>query len=245
MPFAEGVCEVGFDFIDHNVAIVTSNGGQKSIPLYPRSVASFYDEFLACLVALGIDVQINPMPQELPNPISCAADTTHASYDPDPVNRWWRIATASATVMWWHRSHFTGKASPVHFFWGAFDLTATRHNGEPNSVPPHSGYIYRVAENEKNWAGGFWTGGGPIADLAYYAYMVPKPEGFESAKVEPEAAFWSAALGEFLLPYEAVRTADNPETTLLAFLQSTYAAAADLAGWDRSRLEISEIPKPR
>jgi hypothetical protein len=191
IPFGGGVFQVDFDFIDHNVDIATSAGGRKSIPLYPRSVASFYNEFLSCLMALGIDVRINPMSQELPVVISCAEDTFHASYDPDPVNRWWRIATSSATVMWRHRSRFTGKASPVHFFWGGFDLTATRHNGEPNIVPPQSGYIYRVAENEKNWAGGFWTGGGPLDDLAYYAYMVPKPDGLESAKVEPDAAYWS------------------------------------------------------
>lgn len=245
LSYAGGVCEVGFDFVDHNVDIVTSGGGRKSIPLYPRSVASFYEEFLACLAALGIEVKINPMSQELPVVINCANDTANASYLPDPVNRWWRIATASATVMWRHRSYFVGKASPVHFFWGGFDLTATRHNGEPHAVPPTSGYIYRWAENEKNWAGGFWTGSGPITDLAYYAYMVPKPEGFESAKVEPDAAYWSAELGEYILPYEAVRTADDPEATLMAFLQSTYAASADLAGWDRARLEINEIPKPR
>lgn len=245
LPYPGGIFQVDFDFASHNLTIVASNGGRKIIPLHPRSVANFYEETMASLGALGIDVRINPLPQELPNPIPLDEDTVHASYDPDAVERWWRIATSSARVMWEHRAMFVGKASPVHFFWGAFDLTASRHNGEPADVPPRSGYIYRVAENEKNWAAGFWTGGGPIASAAFYAYMVPKPAGFESAAIEPAGAFWNSELGEFLLPYDSVRTADNPEAALMAFLQSTYAASADLAGWDRRRLEIDEVPQPR
>jgi hypothetical protein len=245
IPFASFVFQVDFDFVDHNVEILTSKGGRKAIPLYPRSVAHFYDELMGCLTALDIDVRIDPMPQEVPNPISCAEDTIHASYDANAVNCWWRIATSSARVMWQHRAWFTGKASPVHFFWGGFDLAMTRHNGEPNPFPPRGSYIFRVAENEKNWAGGFWTGGDPIDFSTYYAYMVPKPDGLEDARVEPAAAFWSPELGEILLPYDAVRAADDPEATLMAFFQSTYAVSADLAGWDRERLEIKEIPRPR
>jgi hypothetical protein len=245
IPFGGGVFQADFDFTEHHLILATSRGGRKIVPLYPRNVANFYEEAMACLAALGIDVRINPLPQELPNPIPFPEDTVHASYDPEAVERWWRVVGSSARVLWGHRAHFTGKASPVHFFWGGFDLTATRHNGEPAPVAPGSGYIYRVAENEKNWAGGFWTGGSPVEEPVYYAYMVPKPDGFEAAQVEPVDAFWSAELGEFVLPYEAVRRAKDPAAALMAFLQSTYARSADLAGWDRERLEIRDIPRPR
>jgi hypothetical protein len=245
IPCGSGAIQVDFDFAEHHLIIAANRGGRKVVPLYPRSVANFYEETMACLTALGIDVRINPLPQELPNPIPFQEDTVHASYDPEAVERWWRVVSSSARVLWEHRAHFTGKASPVHFFWGGFDLTATRHNGEPAPVAPGSGYIYRVAENEKNWAGGFWTGGSPVEEPVYYAYMVPKPDGFEAALVEPTDAFWSAELGEFVLPYDAVRGANDPAAALMAFLQSTYVKSADLAGWDRERLEIKEIPRPR
>jgi hypothetical protein len=244
IPNAGSVVQADFDFLDHNLVLLTGEGGRKVIPLYPRSVAHFYDETMACLEALGIAVQIDTTPQEIPDPIPFEADTVHDSYDPHAVNRWWRIQTSSARVMWEHRSWFRGKASPVHWYWGAFDLAATRHNGEPADPPP-GGYIFRVAEDEKNWAGGFWTGSGPIDYPAYYAYMYPQPDGLPEATVAPVAAFWSAEMREFLLPYDAVRTADDPEAALMAFLQSTYAASADLAGWDREGLELKEIPKPR
>jgi hypothetical protein len=246
IPRADGgVFQVDFDFIDHNLIIVTDSGGNKTIPLYPRTVASFYEETLACLAALGIAIQIDPMPQEIPDPIPFPDDTTHHSYDPDAVHRWWRILTSSASVMWQQRAWFVGKASPVQFFWGTFDLSATRYNGDPAPVPPDKSYLYRVAENEANWAAGFWPGSGAVDYPAYYAYMVPPPDGLSAASIEPDAASWSAEMGEFLLPYEAVRTAADPAGTLLAFLQSTYAASADLAGWDREALEIREIPRPR
>ena len=244
MPYGGGAVQVDFDFIDHNLAIATSDGGRKLIPLYPRSVAHFYDETMACLAALGIDVRINTMPQELPDPIPFGEDTIHASYDPHAVNRWWTICTSTARVMGDHRAWFRGKASPVHWFWGSFDLTATRHNGERCEPPPDSGFIYRVAEDEKNWAAGFWPGSGPVDDPAFYTYMYPQPDGLPEASIAPDAAFWSAEMREFLLPYDAVRTADDPEGTLLTFLQSTYAVCADLAGWDRTRLEYEEIPQP-
>ncbi len=245
LPYGDGVFQVDFDFVSHTCAIWTSAGAHRSLPLYPCSVAHFYDELMSSLAGLGIDVQINPMPQEVPNPIRCDVNFSSASYDPDAVNRWWRIVSSSATVMWNHRSYFTGKASPVHFYWGGFDLTATRHNGDPHQVPPQSGYIYRVAENEANWAAGFWPGSGEVDYPAYYAYMIPKPDGLESARIEPTEAFWSTELGEFILPYDAVRGADDPAAALMSFLQSTYAAAADLSGWDRQHLEIASLPEPR
>ena len=244
LPFGGSVFQVDFDFIDHNLAIVTGEGARKLIPLYPRSVAHFYDELMSCLKALGIEVQINTTPQEVPNPVPFEEDTGNASYDPHAVNRWWRVVTSTSRVMSEHRAWFRGKASPVHWFWGSFDLTATRHNGEL-ATPPPGGYIYRVAEDEANWAGGFWPGSGPVDYPAFYAYMYPQPDGLPEATIGPEAAFWSAEMREFLLPYEAVRTADDPEGALMAFLQSTYVVSADLAGWDRKKLELQEIPKPR
>lgn len=245
LPYHPGALQADFDFLAHQLVLQTSAGGIKSIPLYSRSVASFYDEVFASLRALGVEVEIDPVSQELPQPIRCDLDTTNDSYDPDAVQRWWTILQSSAKVMWRQRSFFTGKASPVHFFWGGFDLTATRHSGRTAPVKPDSGYIYRVAENEENWAAGFWPGSGAVTDAAYYAYMVPKPAGYEEAQIAPSAAFWSVELGEFVLPYDAVRTAPDPDAMLWDFLQSTYAAGADLARWDRERLEIGTLPEPR
>jgi hypothetical protein len=245
LPAGGDVFQADFDFVDHHLTFLTGEGGRKVIPLYPRSVANFYDEAMACLEALGIEVHIDTTPQELPEPIPFPEDTVHDSYDPAAVNRWWRATTSASRVLWEHRTWFVGKASPVHFFWGAFDLTATRHNGDPAPPHPERGYIYRVAEDEANWAGGFWPGSGPVDEPAFYAYMVPQPDGLPEAKIAPNGAFWLAEMGEFLLPYDAVRTADDPEATLFAFLQSSYAASADLAGWDRATLELKEIPHPR
>lgn len=245
LPYAHGALQADFDFIAHQLLLQTSDGGVKSIPLYARSVAHFYDEVFASLQALGVEVEIDPVSQELPQPIRCDLDTSNDSYDPDAVRRWWAILQSSGRVMWRHRSHFTGKASPVHFFWGGFDLTATRHSGRPVTVKPDSGYIYRVAENEENWAAGFWPGSGAVNDAAYYAYMVPKPDSYEAAQIAPSPAFWSGELGEFILPYAAVRSAADPDAMLRDFLQSTYVAGADLAKWDRQRLEIETIPQPR
>jgi hypothetical protein len=245
LPVAGGILQADFDFVDHHLILATGEGRRKVTPLYPRSVARFYEETMACLEAIGVEVRLNTTPQELPEPIPFEQDTVHDSYDPAAVDRWWRATTSAAQVMWAHRAWFTGKASPVHFYWGAFDLTATRHNGDPAPPRPEMGYIYRVAENEANWAGGFWTGSGPVDSAAFYAYMIPQPNGFPEAQIEPDAAYWHPEMGEFILPYEAVRTADDPEETLMAFLQSTYAAGADLAGWDRVKLELREIPRPR
>lgn len=245
IPYGRGVFQADFDFVDHRFVIATSDGEQRTIALQPRTVADFFAEVVRALAALGIDVQITVMPQELPDPIPFPDDTVHASYDPEAVDRWWRATQSSARVMWAHRAWFRGKASPVHFFWGAFDLAATRHNGEFVGPPPPSDYIHRVAEDEKNWAGGFWTGDDRVPYPVYYAYMVPSPERLPEAVVAPPAAIWSKELGEFLLPYDAVRGADDPDATLFSFLQSTYAASADLAGWDRAALELPQIPRPR
>lgn len=245
IPYGGDVFQADFDFIDHHLRLATGHGTRKVIPLYPRSVADFYEETIACLEALGIVVQLNTEPQEVPEPIPFEQDTVHDSYDPKAANRWWRATTSAAQVMWEHRSWFTGKESPVHFYWGSFDLTATRHNGDPAPPRPEMGYLYRVAENEANWAGGFWPGSGPVDYPAFYAYMIPQPDGLPESRIAPGSAFWLAEMGEFILPYDAVRTADDPEAALMDFLQSTYGVSADLAGWDRETLEIREIPRPR
>ena len=245
MPCTAGVLQADFDFLEHRLDLITDAGGRASVSLYPRSVADFYRETMARVAELGVDLRINTTPQEVPSPIPFDQDEEHASYDRDAVGRWFRILTSVSRVMWVHRSHFVGKASPVHFFWGAFDLTATRHSGDPAPVPAGKGFIYRCAENEANWAGGFWPGSGPVDYPAFFAYVVPEPPGFAAAKVSPGGAAWSAEMHEFLLPYDAVRLDADPEARLMEFLQSTYEAGATLAGWDRSRLEIDEIPHPR
>lgn len=245
LPYQGRRLQADFDFVAHALRIVTSDGGDVALPLRPQSVADFYAEVMATLAGLEIDVQINTMPQEIPNPIPFEEDTTHASYDPEMVARWWAIMASSARVAAEHRRWFVGKASPVQFYWGSFDLSVTRYSGRPHPASPGSGYIYRVAESEQNWAAGFWPGSGVVDYPAYYAYAYPQPDGIAEAAVAPEAAFWSGGMREFLLPYEAVRAADDSATALTAFLQSTYAASATFGDWDRARLEIAEIPRPR
>lgn len=245
MPCGADAIEVAFDFREHRLIIVSSNGRRVELPLAPMSVADFYAEVLKSLASIGCQVSINPKSQELPEPIMLDKDVTHASYDPDPVQRWWRILTSTAEVAERHRQYFTGKTSGVLFYWGGFDLAIARYNGEPCAPPPHGGYIFRVAESETNWTAGFWPGSGKADYSCFYAYAYPQPEGITTAKLQPDAAFWSDDMREFLLPYDAVRTADDPDQALLEFLQSTYDAAATYGKWDRERLELREIPRPR
>jgi hypothetical protein len=245
LPAAHDVLQADFDVLDHNLTLITGRGGRKVVPLYPRPVALFYAEVLACLDALGTPVVINPIPQELPDAIPFDQDMTHGSYDADAVVRWWRILQSTSQVMEEHRRWFTGKASPVLFYWGSFDLATARYNGIPCAPPKGGGYIFRVAESETNWAAGFWPGSGAVDYPAFYAYAYPQPAGIEHAAVEPKQAVWSTDLREFLLPYDDMRTLPDPDAALRAFLQSTYEAAADLSGWDRDRLELQAIPVPR
>ena len=245
LPVGHDVLQADFDFLDHNLTLSTGSGGRKVVPLYPRSVALFYAEVLACLEALGMPVVINPMPQELPDAIPFDQDTTHESYDAGAVERWWRILQSTSRVMEEHRRWFTGKASPVLFYWGSFDLAIVRYNGVPCASPKGGGYLFRVAECETNWAAGFWPGSGAAAYPAFYAYAYPQPADFEQAVVQPEHAVWSTEMREFLLPYEEMRTLPDPDAALRAFLESTYEAAADLSGWDRELLELKAIPAPR
>ena len=237
IPYQGGIFEVEFDFIDHKLVILTSEGSRKTIPLAPRSVADFYKEFMAALESLGIAVRIWTMPSELPNPIAFEKDTQHASYDPEYVTRFWRILIAVQTIFEEFRSGFIGKNSPVHFFWGSFDLAVTRFSGR--RAPPREGAdsITREAYSHEVISAGFWPGGGDIKGAAFYAYAAPEPAGYSQAIVRPGKAFYHPQLKEFFLMYDDVRLDPSPKQALLQFLQSTYEAGANLAKWDRAELE--------
>jgi hypothetical protein len=237
IPWQDGVFEVEFDFIDHNLRIRTSHGALKSLPLMPRSVAEFYGEFMAALRALGIDVAINTLPQEVEQPIPFENDTTHAAYDPEYANRWWRVLTRVQTVFEQYRSGFCGKSSPAHFFWGSFDLSQTRFCGKPALPPQGANRIMRFSEDQENIAAGFWPGSKTVNGPAFYSYTYPEPPGYKTASVRPSAARYDSDAGLFLLLYDDVRTAASPERTILEFLQSTYEVGANLSGWDRVALE--------
>jgi hypothetical protein len=240
--------QIDFDLIDHRLRISTSDGAQRGFALLDHSVASFYAATLAALGELGIAVAIDEMPNELPDPIKFSEDTAHASYDADAVRRFLQILVNSDRVFKQFRTGFLGKASPVHFFWGSFDLAVTRFSGRraprhPGGVPHLPDAVAHEAYSHEVSSAGFWPGSGAIDYPAFYSYAYPEPPGFRAAKVRPEAAFFSEALGEFILPYDAVRTAPDPDKALLDFLQSTYEAAANAAKWDRGELEC-EPGKP-
>lgn len=239
IPYGAEAFEVTFDFPDQTLWVRASTGGTRAMGLYPRSVADFFREFMALLRSLGIEVTINTLPQEISNPIPCDEDEEHAAYDAGYATRWWRILLQSDRVLQRFRAHFLGKSSPVHFFWGSFDLAVSRFSGR--RAPERSGAdrITREAYSHEVSSCGFWPGTprGPIAEPAYYAYMAPEPAGFAEATVQPAGASYHRELGEFILPYEAVRTAADPEATLLAFAQTTYEAGANQARWDRAALE--------
>jgi hypothetical protein len=249
VPYRDRAFTVDFDFIDHHLRVLTDDGRTKQLSLLPRTVADFYREFMAMLAALDIEVAINPVPTEVPDPIPCDVNRVHSSYDPDPVRRWWRIQVQTAKVLQRYRSPFVGKSSPINFFWGSFDLTTTRFSGRPAPVPQGPRF-FQLAEDQENFACGFWPGNPNMAGLtpgepAFYAYIYPEPVGFPEASVRPAAASYDSRLGEFILPYQEIRLAASPETTLLEFFQSTYEAAADLARWDRTALERTPPRRPR
>jgi hypothetical protein len=245
-PIPDGISsfQIDFDFIDHQLRISTSDGAQRQFALAGKSVAGFYAAIMADLAVLGIQVAIDEMPNELPEPICFSQDTRHASYDPDAVQRFFQILVSADRVFKQFRTGFLGKASPVHFFWGSFDLAVTRFSGRraprhPGGVPHLPDAVACEAYSHEVSSAGFWPGSGAIDYPAFYSYAYPEPAGFRSTKVRPEAAFFSEALGEFILPYDAVRTAAAPEAALLDFLQSTYEAAANAAKWDRDALECA------
>jgi Family of unknown function (DUF5996) len=228
-----------FDFVSHELVAKCSDGGVQSIPLAPRTVAAFYQDTLRMLHDLGIDVKIWTVPVEVPDPIRFELDTTHASYDREYAHRFWQVLVHIAPVMHEFRAGFVGKCSPVHFFWGSFDLAVTRFSGRRAPERPGADPITREAYSHEVISHGFWPGGGAVKSAAFYAYAAPEPAGFKDARVAPPAAFYSRDLSEFLLPYDAVRTQPDPARALRSFLQSTYDAGAQLAHWDRPSLERS------
>jgi hypothetical protein len=234
--------QIDFDFIDHALVVSASDGRIARVPLEPQTVAAFYRRTMEALASLDISVKIHGRPNEVPEPIPFAQDEVHRAYDAGAVNRFWRILVQCDRVFKRFRSSFIGKCSPVHFFWGAMDLAVTRFSGRrapehPGGIPNLPDAITREAYSHEVSSAGFWAGGGAIAYPAFYAYAYPEPQGFAAAPVIPSEAFYSSDYREFVLPYDAVRSAPDPDAALLAFLHSTYAAAADLAKWDRAALE--------
>ena len=238
IPYRDGIFDVEFDFIAHRLVFRRSDGQRRELALAPKSVAQFYSEVMQTLHAMGIDVNIWTMPVEVPNPIPFEKDTQHASYDPEYAHRFWHILTNCDTLFKQFRSGFIGKVSPVHFFWGSFDLAVTRFSGR--RAPERSGadVITRDAYSHECSSVGFWPGGGDVKGAAFYSYMAPTPEGFANAQVAPGEARWSKELGEFLLMYDDARLLQSPEQGILDFCQTTYEAGASLAKWDRDSLEV-------
>jgi hypothetical protein len=250
-PIPDGIrtFQIDFDFIDHHLRVSTSDGATRQFALTGKSVASFYAAIMADLAELGIHIVIDEMPNELPEPIRFSQDNQHASYDPDAVRHFFQILVNADGVFKQFRTGFLGKASPVHFFWGSFDLAVTRFSGRraprhPGGVPHLADDVVCEAYSDEESSAGFWPGSGAIDYPAFYSYAYPEPPGFRTTRVRPDAAFFSEVLGEFILPYDAVRTAAQPEQALLEFLQSTYEAAANAAKWDRDALECA-LGQPR
>jgi hypothetical protein len=241
IPHGSRTFELEFDLVDHQLHIRTSDGASREIRLEPKSVADFYAELMGVLAELKLAVQIFELPSEVADPIRFSEDHVHAAYDPEYARRFARVLLQVDRVFKQFRTGFLGKASPVHFFWGGFDLAVTRFSGRkaplhPGGIPHMPDRVTREAYSHEVSSAGFWPGGGD-ADAAFYSYAYPEPPGFRATRVQPEQAFFDAKLGEFLLPYATVRSAADPDRMLSDFLQSTYEAAANAAGWERSALE--------
>ncbi|MDT7603004.1 MAG: hypothetical protein QOF61_1001 [Acidobacteriota bacterium] len=237
MPYADRTFEIEFDFISHQLVISTSDGETAKLALKPRTVADFYRETMQLLRDLGIEVKIWTTPVEVPDPIPFEQDTTHASYDPEYAQRFWRALAWSAEVFAEFRAGFVGKCSPVHFFWGSFDLAVTRFSGRRAPAREGADIITREAYSHEVISHGFWAGSGNVPFAAFYAYAAPEPAGFQQAAIRPASAYYNKETGGYVLPYEDVRRAPSPERTLLDFAQTTYDAGATLGGWDRASLE--------
>jgi hypothetical protein len=236
LPHDERTFTIQFDFIDHRLLVSASDGEARTFALRPCSVADFYRELLETLAAMRLPVKIHPLSTELPEPIRLDRDTQHHSYDPEYVHRLWRILVQVDRVFTESRCAFVGKSSPVNFFWGSFDLAVTRFSGR--RAPPRDGPAFqREAYSHEVISHGFWPGSGSLLQPAFYAYAAPEPTGLREARVRPEAAYYHRELGEFILPYDAVREANAPDALIRAFIDSTYECAADLARWDRGALE--------
>jgi len=241
IPYGGISFQIDFDFLFHQVVLQTSEGGMRVIALKPRTVAVFYHEIFNALESLGIRASIWPRPVEVESPIPFKMDEIHRSYDRDHARGFAHILVLVEQVFTYFRSGFLGKCSPVHFFWGGFDLAVTRFSGRrapehpPNPIVPVS--IIREAYSHEVCSCGFWPGGGPVQEPAFYCYAYPEPQGFSATRLETAGVFYSRELGEFILPYERMRQSEKPRETLLRFLEETYAAAATLGGWDREALE--------
>lgn len=249
IPHGLHTFELRFDFIDHHLRILKSDGRQKKISLRPQSVAAFYREVMRGLDDLGLPVKIDLIPNELPDPIPFDRDETHRAYDPEYANRFWRVLVQTERVFTKFRARFCGKCSPVHFFWGSFDLAVTRFSGR--AAPPHPGgvphlpdTVAREAYAQEVSSLGFWPGNAASPTPLYYSYAYPEPAGFAKTKVRPNDATYLAQLHEFILPYDAVRNADSPDDALLEFAQSTYDAASSLGKWDREALDEAGLHPP-
>jgi hypothetical protein len=241
MPYGNRAFQIDFDFIDHELRVATNDGATRSIELRPKSVATFYREVMAALESVGLPVHIWTMPVEIPDPVPFERDEQNASYDPEQAHRLWELLVQADRVMNVFRCRYVGKVSPVHFFWGGFDLAVTRFSGR--RAPEHPGMpwmadsVTREAYSHEVSSAGFWLGTAEQPPV-FYSYAYPEPAGFSSAAVRPESAFYSPELGEFFLPYDALHGAEDADELLLDFLQSTYEAAADYGDWDRAALEV-------
>ncbi len=247
MPYASGTFDMVFDFVDHRLVIDTNDGRSEAIALRPMSVAQFYAEVMLRLRSLGVDVHIWTMPSEIENALPFEQDHVHAQYDADYAQRFWRTLVQANRVMNQFRARFIGKASPVHFFWGSFDLSTTRFSGR--TAPPPSGVTPNVAPwvmaeacSHEVSSCGFWPGNGGYGRAAFYVYAYPERAGYGDTQLQTAGAFYDKNVGQFILPYDAVREAADSDALLLGFLQETYAAAAELAKWDRKALERSPFP---
>jgi hypothetical protein len=248
VPHGDRTFQIDFDFVAHVLDVHTSDGRSSQMKLQPQSVAQFYAGLMAEMGKLDLPVRIVRKPNEVADAIPFDQDAVHRAYDPEYANRFWRILVQADRVFQSFRAGFTGKCSPVHFFWGAPDLAVTRFSGRPapkhpGGVPNVPAWVIEDAYCEEVSSCGFWPGGGPIPYAAFYSYAYPEPKGFSAASMQPSGAFYSKDLGEFILPYDVVSQAESPDDALLQFLESTYAAAADLGHWDRSALERKRHPK--
>ena len=242
VPYKTRTFEIRFDFIDCQLHIEANDGTTQTIDLVTRSVAEFYHAVMAALKAINVEVSIWTMPQEIENPICFERDERYFVYDPDAARRFWQILVQVDRVMTIFRSDFIGKSSPVHFFWGSFDLAITRFSGRtapqhPGGVPGMADWVTREAYSHEVSSCGFWAGGGAVTEPVFYAYAYPEPEAFQTYPIQPKEAFYHSQMHEFILPYETVRRATDSEAMLLTFVRSTYAAAATLGKWDRTTLE--------
>ncbi|HZS39860.1 MAG TPA: DUF5996 family protein [Polyangia bacterium] len=243
MPFGDRTFELDFDFVDHQIVARASDGAVRRLALAPRPVEEYYRELMALVGSLGVRVAIDDRPVEIPGDrLPFHRDRVHDAYDAEAAARWFAIVRRVAVVLEEFRARFVGKASPVHFFWGSFDLSASRYSGRRAPERPGADPITREAYSHETSSVGFWPGDDRFPEPAFFAYHAPAPDGFADARVRPPGAFWHAALGEFLLPYEAVRLAGDPRAALLDFCQSTYEAGATLAGWPRAELERATEP---